>query len=420
MTRIPDIPMTRFLLWLIIPALLLNAPSCGAYSVLTHEQVVDFLWEPQIKRLLLQRFPNSSEDELLKAHAYAYGGCLIQDMGYYPFGNKFFSDLVHYVRSGDFVFEMIRDSQDVNEYAFALGALAHYASDNTGHPTINQAVALEFPKLRHKYGNSVTYAEDPIAHIQTEFGFDVLQVAKQHYTAEAYHNFIGFEVAQPLLERSFAKIYGLELKEIFPDEERAIGSYRRAVSKWIPELTRVALIAKKKELESLPNFSPRRFRYLLSRTQYENDWGKNYRRPGFGSQLLAFFVKLLPKVGPLRALNIKPPTPKTEAMYMESVEKTVTVYDSLLVRVGRGEPVLRNLNLDTGNLAAPGEYQRSDRTYARLLKELSKGGFTRVSPELRENVLSFYSDPEKPIETKKHKSEWKDTLKELDLLKNHN
>src|SRR5215469_16741288 len=282
---------------LIVAMLLLTAAPAPAYSVLTHEQIVDFVWERHFKRLLLERFPNATEDDLLHAHAYAYGGCLIQDMGYYPSGNKFFSDLLHYVRSGDFVHELLNQAQDINELAFALGALAHYASDNQGHPAVNAAVAIEFSKLRKKYGNEVTYADDPLAHIRTEFGFDVLQVAKQRYSSDEYHDFIGFEVAKPLLERTFLKIYGLDLKEIFSNEDLTLGSYRHAVSKLMPQLTEVALVVKKDELQALPNFEPRRFRYLLSRTQYEREWGKNYYRPGLGSRILAFIVRLIPKFG---------------------------------------------------------------------------------------------------------------------------
>src|SRR5947209_10102830 len=137
-----------------------------AYSVLTHEQIVDLLWGDQIAPLLLRKYPGTSAEELRIAHAYAYGGCLIQDMGYYPFGNRFFSDLVHYVRSGDFVAALIADSRNVNEYAFALGALSHYAADIAGHPAVNAAVAEEFPKLRKKYGKEVTYANDPKSHIR--------------------------------------------------------------------------------------------------------------------------------------------------------------------------------------------------------------------------------------------------------------
>ncbi len=137
------------------------ASNGHGYSVLTHEQIVDLLWNPQIRSLLLQRFPDADEEQLRRAHAFAYGGSVMQDMGYYPFGNKYFSDLVHYVRSGDFVRILLKDSSDLNEYAFALGALAHYASDNSGHPVINEVVAIEFPKLRNRYGSKVTYAEEP-------------------------------------------------------------------------------------------------------------------------------------------------------------------------------------------------------------------------------------------------------------------
>src|SRR5580692_3628935 len=183
--------------------LLILCSACAAYSVLTHEEVVDLLWKDDIQPLLLHRFPAATADDLKTAHAFAYGGSLIQDMGYYPFGNKYFSDLTHYVRSGDFIVNLIKDARDLNEYAFALGALAHYSSDNLGHPTVNRAVALEFPKLRRKFGTEVTYADDPKAHIRTEFGFDVTQVAKNRYTSDRYHDFIGFEVSKPLLEKAF-------------------------------------------------------------------------------------------------------------------------------------------------------------------------------------------------------------------------
>src|SRR5947209_10548769 len=221
---------------------------CSGYSILTHEQIVDLLWDGQIKPLLLQKYPGATQDDLRKAHAYAYGGCLIQDMGYYPFGNKTFSDLVHYVRSGDFVSSLLSEAQDLNEYAFALGALAHYTSDIIGHPVVNTAVAKEFPKLRAKYGPIVTYAQDKKAHIRTEFGFDVVQVATQRYTSDAYHNFIGFEVAKPVLERAFFKTYGVKLDDIFGDLDLSLGSFRWAVSRAIPEMTRVALLTKKDEM----------------------------------------------------------------------------------------------------------------------------------------------------------------------------
>lgn len=412
-------PLTRLTATLLIAFFILGAsPASPAYSVLTHEQIIDFGWE-HIKRILLERYPNATPEDLRHAHAYAYGGSLIQDMGYYPSGNKFFSDLVHYVRSGEFVTALLNDAQDMNELAFALGALGHYASDLSGHPAVNAAVPIVFPKLRKKYGNEVTYAESPTAHIRTEFGFDVLQVAKQQYSSQAFHDLIGFEVAQSLLERAFARTYGLELKEILSDEDRSIGSYRRAVSKWIPQLTKVALVTKKKELEAVPNFQPRRFRYLLSRNQYEREWGKNYQKPGLGSRVLAFLVRLLPKVGPLKALDIKPPTAETERMYIRSVENTVTFYEALLTNFEEQQLNLPNRNYDTGKATLPGEYDLADQTYARLLEKLAAKGFANLSPALRENILTFYGDLSRPLETKKHKDQWRETLNDLQLLKEH-
>ena len=195
---------TRVLpLFLVCIFALAAVPRCTAYSVLTHEEIIDLLWDQQIVPLLKSRFPNATPDELKDAHAYAYGGSVIQDIGYYPFGNHLFSDLTHYVRTGDFVQAMLADAEDLNQLAFAIGSLSHYVADIHGHPYINRSVAIEYPKLAEEYGPYVPYDVDHHAHIRVEFGFDVLQVAKGRYAPEQYHNFIGFKVSQPLLERAF-------------------------------------------------------------------------------------------------------------------------------------------------------------------------------------------------------------------------
>src|SRR5271155_1863071 len=257
--------------------MLMCSGGSSAYSVLTHEEIVDLLWAVELRPLLLQRYPGLSDDQIKEAHAYAYGGAVIQDLGYYPFGSKDFSNLVHYVRSGDFVRELLLESTDVNEYAFALGALAHYASDITGHPAVNQSVAIEYPKLRAKFGKSVVYAEDRTAHLKTEFGFDMVQVAKNRYASQQYHDFIGFQVSKPLLERAFPVVYGLELKDVLTHEDLAIGSYRYSISRLIPEMTQVALQTHKKDMmREQPDFAKRKFLYRLSRSEYEKDWGKDY------------------------------------------------------------------------------------------------------------------------------------------------
>jgi hypothetical protein len=417
MQRARNIPLRIATVLLLLVSLGSN-PASG-YSVLTHEQIVDLLWKDQIQPLLLKRFPASTEEDLRKAHAFAYGGSVIQDMGYYPFGNKYFSDLVHYVRSGDFVEALLHDSSDLNEYAFALGALAHYASDNSGHPVINRITGIEFPKLRKKYGEEVTYAEDAKAHIRTEFGFDMVQVARNRYTSDRYHDFIGFEVSKPVLEKAFLEVYGIKLEDIFGDVDLAIGSYRRGVSKIVPEMTRVALLSRHDDIvKETPNFNKKEFLYYLSRTGYQKEWGTIYRKPGIGTRILAFFLKLLPKVGPFRAVNFKIPTKQTEDMYIKSVDQTVENYTALLQQLrAKGTLDLPDRDCDTGRDTSAGEYSLADKTYARLIDTVAASTATPMPPDLRRNLLDFYSDLNAPIATKKDKKAWEKLLQDLDRLK---
>ena len=397
---------------------LIFSRGVSAYSVLTHEEIVDLLWADEIRPLLLERFPGLTDDQIKLAHAYAYGGAVIQDLGYYPFGNREFSDLVHYVRSGDFVRELVLESHDINEYAFALGALSHYASDIAGHPAVNQAVAIEYPKLRAKFGKSVRYAEDKKAHLKTEFGFDTVQVAKNRYASQQYHDFIGFHVSKPLLERVFPVVYGMELKDVLTHEDMAVGSYRFAVSRLIPQMTRVALQAHKKELmRETPNFARKKFLYRLSRSGYEKEWGKDYAKPGVGTRVLSTLLRYMPQVGPFKGLAFNNPTPKTEDLYIRSINTTVDQYRVFLEQVRSDTLALPNLDLDTGYATRATEYSLTDNAYAKLLAQVVRRKFDLITPELRDNILGFYSDLKVPIETKKKPGEWQNLLTGLDELK---
>ena len=398
--------------------LLMCSGAAPAYSVLTHEQIVDLAWTDQIRPLLLKRYPGLSEDQIKEAHAYAYGGAVIQDLGYYPFGSREFSDLVHYVRSGDFVVELLLQSRDVNEYAFALGALSHYASDIAGHPAVNQAVAIEYPKLRAKFGSSVRYAQDKTAHLKTEFGFDTLQVARNRYASEQYHDFIGFKVSKDLLERVFPVVYGMELKDVLSHEDLAIGSYRFAVSELIPRMTQVALQIHKKELvRETPNFAKQKFLYRLSRSNYEKEWGKDYVKPGIGTRILSTLLRYVPKIGPFKGLAFNNPTPQTEDLYIKSINTTVDQYRLFLEQVRSDTLVLPNCDFDSGKPTRAAEYSLTDDAYAKLLSLLSEHKFDRTSPQLRANILDFYSDLSVRIETKKDEDDWKNVLSQLDRLK---
>jgi hypothetical protein len=392
--------------------------SLSAYSVLTHEEIVDLLWVDEIRPLLLKRYPGLSEDQIKEAHAYAYGGAVIQDLGYYPFGSAEFSQLVHYVRSGDFVAELLVESQDCNEYAFALGALSHYASDIAGHPAVNQAVAIEYPKLQAKFGNSVRYAQNKTAHLKTEFGFDTVQVAKNRYASGQYHDFIGFKVSKPLLERVFPVVYGLELKDVLAHEDLAIGSFRFSVSELIPRMTQVALQTHKKDLmRETPNFAKQKFLYRLSRSSYEKEWGKNYERPGVGTRILSTLLRYVPKIGPFKGLAFNNPTPQTEDLYIKSINTTVDQYRVFLEQVRTDTLALPNCDFDSGQVTKAAEYSLTDDTYAKLLGQLTGGKFDRTTPELRDNILDFYSDLSASINTKKEQDDWTKVLIELGQLK---
>ena len=389
-----------------------------AYSVLTHEQIVDLLWTDELRPLLLQRFPALTEDQLKVAHSYAYGGAVIQDLGYYPFGSVEFSNLVHYVRSGDFVQELLLQSQDANEYAFALGALAHYASDIAGHPAVNQAVSIQYPKLRAKYGSSVRYAEDHTAHLKTEFGFDMVQVAKNRYASDQYHDFIGFQVSKPLLERTFPIVYGVELKDVLTHEDLAIGSYRFAVSRLIPQMTKVALRTHKKDMmKESPTFAKKKFLYRLSRSDYEKEWGKDYTKPDFGTRVWSVVLRYMPKIGPFKALAFNNPTPQTEEMYFKSINTTVDQYRIYLKQVRANSLELVNCDFDTGKDTKAAEYSLTDDTYAKLLGQLAGRKFDLTSAALRDNILNFYADLSLPLETKKDPAHWQSVLSSLDQLK---
>ena len=399
-------------------AVLLLCGGAFAYSVLTHEEIVDLAWKSEIRPLLIERFPGITKEQLKEAHAYAYGGSVIQDLGYYPFGNREFSNLAHYVRTGDFVLELLAESQNPDEFAFALGALSHYVSDIDGHPAVNEAVALSYPKLRAKYGNSVRYAQDTTAHLKTEFGFDTVQVAKNRYAPEQFHDFIGFEVSEPLLERVFPVVYGLELKDVLAHQDLAIGTYRFSISRVIPEMTQVALQTHKKELiREIPDFSKRKFLYRLSRSDYERNWGRSYTKPGLGTRILSTLLRFVPKIGPFKGLGFNSPTPHTEDLYIKSINKTTDDYSALLEEVRAGKLVLPNCNLDDGARTAAGEYSLADDTYADLLAKLTAHNFDKTSAQLRKNILGFYAGQSLLTEAEKDPAHREVVMADLNLLK---
>lgn len=416
---IRSIVIVRRLISLLLTALVAcsTIPPVYGYGVLSHEELIDIAWDTEIKPTLLKQFPSTTVEQLEEAHAYAYGGSVIQDLGYYPLGNHEFTDLLHYVRTGKFVVWLLRDAQSVNEYAFALGALSHYAADAWGHPAVNTGVGIEYPKLRAKYGSSVTYEDNPEAHLKTEFSFDVLQVAKRRYISKQYHDFIGFRVSEELLERAFMDTYGIDMDKLLRVDDLTIETYRFSVGKVIPEMTQVALASRKtQDIEEKKSEARSEFLYHLSRADYEREFGAKYRRPGFFARLLAFLLKLIPKFGPFKALQYRDPTPTTEDAYFRSMNNVVSEYHDFLRQINLSEdPSFLDRNLDTGEPTRAGQYRLADKTYCWLVRELERDHFRHLTPALKGDILAFFASGSAEIGVSKR--EWVATLKALAVLR---
>jgi len=205
---------------------------------------------------------------------------------------------------------------------------------------------------------------------------------------------------------------------VLTHEDMAVGSYRFAVSRMIPEMTRVALQTHKKDLmRETPNFAKRKFLYRLSRSDYERQWGKDYVKPGAGTRILSTLLRYMPKIGPFKGLAFNNPTPQTEDLYFKSINRSVDQYRAFLEELRSDTPVLPNFDLDSGQATQAAEYSLTDDAYAKLLAQLSERKFDLTSRELRANILQFYSDPSAAIETKRDPGRWQSVLMSLDQLR---
>ena len=360
--------------------------------MLAHQGVVDECWDDAIVPAIHRRFPHARPDELERAHAFAYGGSHIADLGYFPFGSRLFTDLLHYVRSGDFVATLVESAGTVDEYAFALGALSHYLTDDIGHPEATNVTVPElYPKLRKEYGDSVTYDDDHGAHLQTEFRFDVLQVARTKQALDLYRHAVAFEVSKPLLERAFHQTYGIGLDDLFDDVDVAIRTYRWAFREVVHEATGIAWELYRADIEAIdPTTTPAGYVYDLSRADFEQQFGKSFREPGYFAKFLAFLVKAVPNVGPFERLPYKPLPPEAVQRFELARRHIVDRYRTTTRGLGLQRPALPDDNLDTGRRTRRGEYDPADHAYETLLEKLDDRHFANVPTALRADILRFY------------------------------
>ena len=378
-------------------AMIFWAANSFAYSVLTHEELIDLAWNDSIRPLLLARFPGATAEQLREAHAYAYGGCAIQDMGYYPFGKQFFSNLTHYVRTGDFIAWLFRNAHTIDEYAFAIGALSHYMGDTIGHSeAINPATAVEFPRLRRKFGPAVTYDQSPHGHIRTEFAFDVEELANQAFAPPAYLRSIGFNVPRKFLEQAFINTYGFDIHEVLGRAHPALRSYQTSVRSFIPAFAEAEVVLHRHQFPPHPDDEAYRiFAERVARTSYERAWKHTYRGPGFKAHLLAILVFIVPKIGSASDLAIKIPNADTEEWYLRSVNHTVDAFRGVLHKLAadaNAPLTLANMDLDTGDRVKRGDYPLADQTYARLLERLTSRPDRVIPVGIKRNLIDYYAD----------------------------
>jgi hypothetical protein len=392
--------------------------SASPYSFQTHEQLIDLTWTDTIKPLLKRRFPNITEADLLRAHAYAYGGSAIQDLGYYPFGNHFFSDLTHYVRSADFVRSLFRHARNANELAFAVGALSHYVGDTIGHSdAVNPAVAIEFPNLSARFGPSVNYGENPHAHVRAEFAFDIEEITQHHMAPSAYLRHVGLQIPYALLTQAFNETYGLRLRDILSGRRPILRSYRFAIRSFLPRVAYAEAVLHRNGFPPEPNTDAGKlFQAQLARTEFENGWSQFRKQPGFKTYVLAGVIAVLPKIGTLSELSIRGPNSSTLERYIESVNRSTASMRDLLVHLD-GTLQLPNRDLDTGDRVKPGGYRLTDATYAKLLHEVTRSTVESVPATVKENLLDYYADPNAPIATKKNHKQWSRVQSELTVLR---
>ena len=404
-----------FKIILVSAIIVFNSHSCKAYSVLTHEAIIDANWDHLLLPLLKQKFPAASAEELKIAHAYAYGGAVIPDMGYYPFGSKLFTNLLHYVRSGDFVEAILSEAENLNEYAFALGVLCHYSADSYGHKLgVNVCVPIIYAKMKKKFGDVVTYEENHISHLRTEFAFDVLQTARGNYSSEAYHDFIGFEVSKPLLERAFFKTYGLDVNDLFGDFSRTVGTFRWIIKSFFPTITKAAWSTRSSEIrKTLPNATGHSFIYRMHRKNYRHEFGNE--KPRFSVQVLSAFIRLLPKIGPLRVLKFKVPEADAERFFIQSFDTTVSHYSNDIAQLQNGNIKLSNINFDTGEKTEPAKYALADKSYAEWLLKLQLKNFETTSSAIKQNILNFYGDNKAASPNKQNLKQALEQLKTADV-----
>lgn len=135
-------------------------------------------------------------------------GALGPDLGYFPGGHRFLSDLAHLVRSGDLTRMLVESARTPRERAFAWGWVTHVLGDQTIHPLVGRGVGELLHGDREIF---VDGAREQTAHVQVETGLDAFY---SHLFPEMRHRkmapvFNGTSIR--FLARAYQRIYGVPM-----------------------------------------------------------------------------------------------------------------------------------------------------------------------------------------------------------------
>jgi hypothetical protein len=392
-------------------------PHTYAYSILTHEQLIDLLWSSDILPMLHTRFPDARPEDLRLARKYAYGGALLADAGYYPKGEPYTANLTHYVLAGDFVTNLFRNATDVYELAFAVGALTHYVGDTIGHSTAtNPSVAIAFPNLVKPGGTQigtdglpeaiVTYEDGEAQYKQVEVGFDINSLNHKRFIPKKIMDRIGFDVPLQQFTYAFYQTYGLQVDFTHTDSSLNLHAYAGDAKGVITEGIYAIASKHKKDgpdessIAELPEFQA-----MIANAEAEGHWNKYKRAGGFESKAMIVVLGVDPAIPIAR---VEMPITTTQRMYIRSVLQSVKLLKQILktpvAPTERFIPLwpsdqsnssptsLPNFNLDTGHLEPSRAYRLTDDAYFDLLGRIVANPTWPIPPSTKTAIQTYFSD----------------------------
>jgi hypothetical protein len=311
--------------------------------------------------------------------------------------------------------------------------------------------------MRAKYGREVSYAEGEHQHVQTEFAFDIDEIAHHRMAPVRFLRHIGLKVPVKQLAVAYYQTYGVS-DEFSPRQRRFnVREYRFVVHSFIPRVAyAITLLRRRHEPAEPETPDAAEIDREVAVVSTENDWQKYGRHAGIGTYMLAGFLFILPKFGPLKLIDVKGPTPATETEYLHSVEVSSAILHRMLARFTPSEtahtstapacdPVstnqspqaipaimtagpnslllscdprhpLPNRDLDTGRVVQPGGYSLTDSTYANLLHHLTRQPAQPIPPGIKQDIQAYYANPNAPITTKQNPAQWAQVQADLAIL----